>query len=52
MKYYTQRQTKWRAFLAGLTFGVYPRDYPLADCTSSWRRIMHAIAHDQMETLP
>ena len=44
-RYYTRRQSLSRAFLAGLTFGALPRDYPAADDASRQTRIRGAVAH-------
>lgn len=43
VKYYTNRQSNWRAFLYGLTFHIFPRDYPTADNESSWARVKLAV---------
>jgi hypothetical protein len=53
-RYYTQRQSLHRAFIAGFcrAFGIqYPRDWRQADYSSSWTRIEDAIAHAELETL-
>ena len=50
-QYYTRRQSLYRAFLAGLTFGAFPRDWRAADYASSWTRIQDALAHAEHETL-
>ena len=43
-RYYTRRQSKWRALLAGMTLRAFPRDYPEADYASGWTRVQDAIA--------
>ncbi|AKM80348.1 MAG: hypothetical protein UW38_C0001G0498 [Candidatus Saccharibacteria bacterium GW2011_GWC2_44_17] len=48
-RYYSYSQSLMRAFLAGLTFGAFPRDYGASDDSSSWTRIQDAITRAEQE---